>query len=41
MVTGSWLDVAFLIVFVTVAGSGTQYVWLWGRKALAERRPRR
>ena len=41
MVTGSWLDVAFLVVFVTVVGSGTQYVWLWGRKALAERRPRR
>jgi cardiolipin synthase len=36
--TGAWMKALFAIVFVTVLASGTQYVWLWGRKALAERR---
>ncbi len=33
-----WL---FVAVFATVIASGGQYVWLWGRKALAERRQAR
>jgi cardiolipin synthase len=38
--TGAWMPTLFLIVFVTVVASGVQYVWLWGRKALVERRTR-
>jgi len=34
----AWLLVA---VFVTVIASGTQYVWIWSRRALAARRTRR
>jgi cardiolipin synthase len=37
---GTWLSMAFLIVFITIVASGTQYVWVWGRKALTERRAR-
>lgn len=33
-----WLPALYAIVFLTVIASGAQYVWLWGRKALAERR---
>ena len=36
---GAWLRVLFAVVFVTVALSGAQYVWVWGRKAAA-RSPR-
>jgi len=36
--TGTWLQAAFLLVFATVVGSGVQYAWIWGRKAIAERR---
>ena len=32
------LPVAFVIVFATVIASGTQYVWVWGRKAAQESR---
>ena len=35
---GTWMPTVFLIVFATVVASGAQYVWLWGRKAIAERR---
>jgi cardiolipin synthase (CMP-forming) len=35
---GMWMPTLFLIVFATVVASGAQYVWLWGRKAIAERR---
>ena len=35
---GAWLRILFAIVFVTVVVSGTQYVWIWGRKALAQPR---
>ena len=38
--TEPWLQSVFLIVFVTVVASGGQYVWLWGRKAVAERQSR-
>ena len=38
--TGGWMHSVFLLVFATIVGSGVQYVWLWGRKALAERRSR-
>jgi cardiolipin synthase (CMP-forming) len=34
---GTWMPTVFLIVFATVVASGAQYVWLWGRKAIAER----
>ena len=37
---GAWMPRLFLIVFGTVVASGAQYVWLWGRKALADRRSR-
>ena len=37
--SGTWLDVAFAIVLVTVVASGAQYVWIWGRAALASRPP--
>ncbi len=36
---GTWMPTVFLIVFATVIASGAQYVWLWGRKAIAERKP--
>lgn len=36
---GNWMPTVFLIVFATVVASGAQYVWLWGRKAIAERKP--
>ena len=38
--TGAWLPVVFTIVFATVLASGLQYVWVWGRKAVQERRVR-
>lgn len=38
--TEVWRQPLFLIVFVTVVASGGQYVWLWGRKAVAERQSR-
>ena len=28
-----------MIVFATVVASGVRYVWLWGCKAIAERKP--
>ncbi len=37
---GPWLHWLFAVVFATVVASGVQYVALWGRKALAERRAR-
>src|SRR6185295_9098924 len=36
--TGAWMQTAFLVVFTTVVASGVQYVWVWGRKAIAGRR---
>jgi type I site-specific restriction endonuclease len=36
--TGVWMPTVFLIVFMTVVASGAQYVWVWGRKAIAGRR---
>jgi len=38
--TGRWMPAVFLIVFTTVIASGAQYVWLWGRKAVVEKRAR-
>ena len=38
LTTGAWMGVLFLLVFTTVFASGAQYVWLWGRKAVAEKR---
>jgi len=38
--TGMWIRILFAIVFGTVLASGTQYVWLWGRKAMAQPRTR-
>lgn len=35
---GPWLPVVFALVFATVAASGLQYIWIWGRKALADAR---
>ena len=35
---GSWLPVVFVLVFATVAASGLQYIWIWGRKALPDAR---
>ena len=35
---GAWIRMLFAIVFVTVLASGSQYVWLWGRKAMAQPR---
>ncbi len=37
---GSWLPALFPVVLATVVASGAQYVWLWGRKALAQSRQR-
>jgi cardiolipin synthase len=36
--TDARMTILFAIVFVTALASGVQYVWLWGRKALAGRR---
>jgi cardiolipin synthase len=36
--SGIWMPTLFLIVFATVVASGAQYVWLWERKAIIERR---
>jgi cardiolipin synthase (CMP-forming) len=33
--TGAWMPTVFLVVFTTVVASGVQYVWVWGRKAIA------
>jgi cardiolipin synthase len=33
-----WLSALFPLVFVTTAGSGVQYVWIWSRKALQLKR---
>jgi cytochrome c oxidase subunit IV len=30
----------FVLVMVTILGSGAQYVWVWGRKAMESRRSR-
>jgi cardiolipin synthase len=38
--TGRWMPTVFVVVFMTVVGSGAQYVWLWGRKAVIEKRTR-
>ena len=35
---GVWMSTVFVIVFMTVVASGAQYVWVWGRKAVAGRR---
>lgn len=32
-----WLPAAFALVYATVLASGIQYVWVWGRRALARR----
>lgn len=34
----TWLPAVFLLVFVTVLASGTQYVWTWSWKAARESR---
>ncbi len=39
--TGAWLAVLTGTVLATVLGSGAQYIWLWGRKAVAARAERR
>jgi cardiolipin synthase len=36
--TGRWMPTVFVVVLMTVVGSGAQYVWLWGRKAVTARR---
>jgi cardiolipin synthase len=33
-----WMPALFIVVLLTVAASGAQYVWLWARKAFSERR---
>ncbi len=38
--TVPWIAAAFAITGATVVGSGVQYVWIWGRKALRERASR-
>ena len=35
---GGWTTALYIIVLATVVGSGIQYVWIWGRKAISERR---
>lgn len=37
---GAWLPALFAVVLATVVASGVQYVWLWGRKAVAASRAR-
>ena len=34
----AWMGLLFAVVFITVMASGIQYVWIWGRMALAEGR---
>jgi cardiolipin synthase len=34
----AWLPMLFAVLFVTVVTSGAQYVWIWGRRALAAAR---
>lgn len=34
---GTWLTALFSVVGATVVASGAQYVWIWGRKAAADR----
>ena len=36
-----WLFPAFVLTFATVLGSGGEYVWVWGWKALRKRRAAR
>lgn len=31
--TSAWLAPLFILVFLSIAASGAQYVWVWGRKA--------
>lgn len=38
--SGRWMATLFLICFATVVASGAQYVWVWGRKAIAKSRGR-
>ena len=38
--TGKWMNAAFVVVFASVVASGAEYVWVWGRKALARARMR-
>ncbi len=38
--SAAWIPSLFPVVLATVVASGVQYVWLWGRKAVAERRGR-
>ena len=37
---GRWMPTVFVVVLMTVVGSGAQYVWLWVRKAVTGRRTR-
>lgn len=32
---GHWLRAMFVVVLLTVVASGAQYVWIWGRAAIA------
>ena len=42
LIDGSdWLQPLFVLVCLTVTLSGTQYVWIWSRKAAAARRAQR
>jgi len=34
---GQWLRAMFVVVLLTVVASGAQYVWIWGRAAIAPR----
>jgi cardiolipin synthase len=36
-----WLPVGFALVLLTVAASGLQYVWVWGRRACLQRQAQR
>jgi cardiolipin synthase len=35
-----WIEALFAVTLATVLASGAQYVWIWSRKAMAERRAR-
>jgi cardiolipin synthase len=37
---GAWLKPFFVLAFISIVVSGVQYVWVWGRKAIAEGRTR-
>jgi cardiolipin synthase (CMP-forming) len=37
---GAWLTPFFVLAFISIVTSGVQYVWVWGRKAIAEGRTR-